>query len=93
MSRGQIVSILSYFRAFPDNGYKANSTAATRAKLKRGTKKRQGFELFVGAPADGKLPLGVWQRTYFAQGSALKPLLIFVKSTRYNAIFDFDYTA
>jgi hypothetical protein len=93
MSRGQIVAILSYFRAFPEAGYTANITDKKRASLKRGSKKRLGFEYFVGRPGDGKLPLGVWQRTRFASGTAIKPILIFVDATLYHAIYDFAFVA
>jgi hypothetical protein len=93
MDRGQIVQILSYFRAFPEAGYKANMTDKGRAKLARGSKKRLGVAYFVGAPADGKLPLGVWQRTTFAMGSAIKPVLLFVDAVHYQMLFDFPYVA
>lgn len=93
MAKGQIVQLLSYFKAFPEQGYKANLTAAGKAKLRKGTKTRQGFEYFVGQPANGRLPLGIWQRVYFAMGTALKPIIIFVDSAHYAAIFDFGFTA
>lgn len=93
MDRGQIVQILAYFRAFPEQGYKANMTWKTRQRLQRGTKKRVGFSYFVGAPADGKLPLGVWQRTTFAIGSAIKPVLLFADAAYYGPIFKFEYVA
>lgn len=89
MDRGQIVQILSYFRAFPNAGYRANMTQAGRAKLARGTKKKLGVAYFVGRPGNGKLPLGIWQRIGFAHGSALKPIMIFVTSALYEAVFDF----
>lgn len=92
MSRGQIVQILAFFRAFPEMGYKANMTDKGRARLARGTKKKQGFAYFVGRPGD-RLPLGIYQRVSFARGTAIKPVLIFVRSTMYEAIFDFEYVA
>lgn len=91
MSRGQIVQILSYFKAFPEAGYRANITDARRARLTRGTRSKQGFVYFVGRPGDGKLPLGIWQRVMFAQGSALKPIMLFVSAVHYGSIFDFRY--
>jgi hypothetical protein len=93
MDRGQIVQLLSYFKAFPEMGYRANITDARKAKLARGTKSRLGFVYFVGRPAGGKLPLGIWQRFNFGHGSAIKPIMIFVPSVLYNAVFDFDYVA
>lgn len=88
MKPSQIVQILSYFRAFPEAGYHANITAKRKQKLGR-----QGIAYFVGAPGDGKLPLGVWMRRSFSHGSAIKPILIFVKSVLYAERFDFNYVA
>ena len=92
ISRGQIVQILSFFKAFPEMGYKANMSDKRRAQLARGSRQRQGFTYFVGTPG-GRLPLGIWQRIPFARGSAVKPVMIFVPSTTYEAIFDFGYVA
>lgn len=92
MSRGQIVQILAFFRAFPEMGYKANMTDKGRARLARGSKRQHGFAYFVGRPGD-RLPLGVYQRVSFVSGTALKPVLIFVRSAVYQARFDFQYVA
>lgn len=92
MNRGQIVQILAFFRAFPEAGYKANMTAQGRAKLARGTRARQGFAYFAGRPGN-RLPLGIYQRFGFAAGSAIKPVMIFVRSAIYQPIFDFEYVA
>jgi len=92
MNRGQIVQILSFFRAFPEMGYKANMTDAGRARLARGKRGQQGFVYFVGRPGN-RLPLGIYQRIKFGHGSAVKPVLIFVRSAVYEAIFDFSYVA
>lgn len=89
----QIVKILSYFRAFPEAGYKANSTEASRAKLAKSTKSRRGVSYFVGAPGGGKAPLGIWQRVYSNFGTAIRPIMIFVKSTNYEPIYDFKFVA
>lgn len=93
MSKGQIVQILSYFRTFTAEGFSANITDKRKAKLAKGTKKKQGFAYFVGRPGDGKLPLGVYKRVHFAQGSAIKPILIFVDGALYQERYDFFYAA
>lgn len=96
MDRGQIVQILSYFRAFPEAGYRANMSERQRARLARGSRRTGalGFAYFVGRPGDGKLPLGIWQRFRSAHGgTALKPVLIFVRWAQYQAIFDFEFVA
>jgi len=92
MQGGQIVQILSFFKAFPEAGYKANMSDKRRASLAKGTKKKPGFAYFVGRPGD-RLPLGIWQRFKFANGSAIKPVIIFVPSAIYEAVFAFEYVA
>lgn len=92
MSRGQIVQILSFFNAFPEAGYKANMSDKRRESLARGSKTRQGMAYFVGRPGD-RLPLGVYQRVHFAGGSAIRPVMIFVREVTYQATFDFGYVA
>jgi hypothetical protein len=93
ISRGLIVQILSYFRTFDTAGFTNNITIKRRERLKRGTKRRIGFEYFVAQPADGKLPLGIWQRFQFAQGSAIKPIFLFVSTANYKARFRFEQRA
>ena len=83
MSQGQIIQILSDFRAFPETGYKANITDTRKAALKRGTKKQPGFEYFVGQPGH-KSWLGIWQRFRLAHGSAVKPIMIFIPHAIYK---------
>ena len=90
MSRGQIVQILSYFRAFPESGYKANMNAQGRAKLALGTKKRQGMRYFVGRPG-GRAPLGVYQSLRGGGPGSLKPIMVFVRWANYRKTFDFQY--
>lgn len=93
MATSQIIQILSYFRAFPEAGYRANSTEKTRARLARGTRKKMGVSYFVGSPGGGKLPLGIWMRVHSGFGQALRPILIFVQYAQYQPIFDFKYVA
>jgi hypothetical protein len=88
----QLVQILSYLRAFPEAGYRANMTDRRRKRLAKGSKRQQGFTYFVGQPGD-RGTLGVWQRTAFAKGSAIRPVLLFVRSTRYEALLDFEHVA
>jgi hypothetical protein len=92
MNRGQIVQILAYFRAFPEAGYKANMTDKKRASLQRGSKTKQGVSYFVGRPGD-RLPWGIYQRVHFARGTAIRPVMIFVRSVTYQAVFDFEFVA
>ncbi len=95
MKAGQIRQLLSYFRANRDVGSTSNSTDATRAKLARGTKKKAGVSYFVGKPGDA--PLGIWRRSemglFSGPSKPLMPILIFVQSARYEAVYDFDFVA
>jgi hypothetical protein len=91
IDRSQIVSILSYFQAFPEAGYTANITARRKAKLAKTTLSHAGFSYFVGRPGGGKLPLGIWQR--FSLQRQIRPIFIFLKSVLYTRRLDFDYVA
>lgn len=89
MSRAQIIQILSYFEAFSEQGYSANITPGKKAKMAKGTKKKRGMAYFVIKRRTGKLPPGIYSRTGFAWGSAIKPILIFVKKPHYSKRYRF----
>lgn len=97
ISVGQIKQILSFFRTNNDVGFTSNSTEQTRAKLAKGSKKKAGISYFVGSPGDGKSPLGIWRRTHTGSFTGpvkpLQPILIFVRHTNYEPIFDFKFVA
>lgn len=96
VSRGLIVAILSYFRAFPEDGrgWKMNATDASRRRKAKSTKKRRGVSYFVGRPGDGRGPLGIWRRTQvFSYGTEIRPIFIFVQSARYEPRLDLNYAA
>lgn len=94
MRRGQITQILSYLRAFGEQGYSANITAKKQARMAKGTKAKRGVSYFV---SHGKyrdqtrhLPAGVWRRTDFGEaGTALTPIMIFVPRAQYRKRWDF----
>jgi len=88
----QITQILSYFRAFPEMGYRANMTEKRKRSMNKGSKRGMGYAYFIGRPGD-RLPLGVWQRFGFSRGSAIRPVLIFVRQAHYQALFDFEFVA
>ncbi|SFI75308.1 hypothetical protein [Nitrosomonas sp. Nm34] len=98
ISKGQIEKILAYFKAFPEAGYKANSTAESMARLRRGTRNRVGISYFVGRPANGRLPLGIYQRSHASARFSgpvmpLRPILIFIPTALYEATLDFRFVA
>lgn len=94
LDRGLIVQLLAYFKAFPEAGYKANMTDKRKAALAKGNAKKgqQGVAYFVGQPGK-KSPLGVWARYRMFGGSAVKPVLIFIKSAKYEQLLDFYYVS
>ena len=96
MSVGQIRQILSYFgTAERWAGSTQNMTQATKAKLRKGSAKKLGFEYFVVFPdkrRNLKQP-GIYQRFFFGHGRSIKPILIYVKGTRYQARFNFERVA
>jgi hypothetical protein len=103
LTGGQITRILSGVKAFGEEGFSANITAASRA---RGTKAGRA-EYFVvrGNARDGHLPRGIYQRQggrrqakrkygglpvgrkKVARG--IKPVLLFVDLPTYSKQFDF----
>lgn len=93
VSRGQIMQILSYFKAFPEAGHRANMRDGGK-RLARDNQRTgaRGFMYFVGRPGRGS-PLGIWQRFRTGFGSAIKPVLIFVSRAYYQPRYDFEFVS
>ena len=93
MSAGQIVQILSYFKAFSEQGYKANTTDEKKEAMKRWSKKmgskRVGVSYFVSNGGD--LHQGIWARYRHAGGSAVKPVMMFVNRAGYEKRLDMGF--
>lgn len=83
MSKGQIIQILSAMKAFGEQGYMANRTKNSAARNKSQP------EYFSLQKAHGKLPPGIYQRFRFGHGTAIRPVLIFIKEPSYAKRFDF----
>ncbi len=83
MSRGQVVQVISALQANANAGYTANKSYRIGA---RRNLKTDGY--FVGKPANGLLPLGVYLRTK----TGLKPIMIFVSHAHYTALLPFYET-
>lgn len=92
IQRSQIVQILAYFKANRDVGATSNSTDKTRGKLAKSTNKRYGVSYFVGKVGEKKT-FGIYQKVFSNFGAAIRPVLIFMQSARYDAIYDFKYVA
>lgn len=84
-----IVRMLSYLQAFGETGYKANMTDAKRKRMAKDTKKKRGVEYFALRQKKGRLLPGVYERTRFSWGSAVRPVFIFVRAGVYQRRFDF----
>ena len=96
ISVGQIRQILSWFDAAENwAGSTQNMGIAGRAKRIKGTRKTAGFEYFVVLPGKQKnlKQPGIYQRFFFTQGKAIKPILIYVKAARYRERFKFAEVA
>lgn len=89
MSAGQINQIMSWFKAFGEQGYRANMRDGGK-RLGRSKNGQRGFAYFVLKRRHGKLLPGVYQRFSFgAAGSAVKPVMIFVTVPAYRTALDF----
>lgn len=104
MDRGEIVRVLSWLQAFGEQGYRANSTAKTRARIAKGSIKRgvRGHEYFVsrgrgwwfgaGGWRRGReqhLAPGVYRRFKFGFGQHIEPVLMFVRAPVYKRRYPF----
>ena len=104
MAASQIRQILSYLNAAQmTSGYAGNMTQKRRDALKRGSKKTGGigFEYFAVAPgarrqyakAGGgtgshKMQPGIYKRIHLGHGTAIKPVMIFVRGANYSKRLD-----
>lgn len=99
---GFIVRMLTILRSWNEQGYKANETDKGAMKRK-GRMRKQGkppTDFFAAGPRDvirnhgpmdrrGFLPQGIYQRTETRWGSAIRPILLFVKQANYKPRFPF----
>jgi hypothetical protein len=95
MERGEIVRILSYLKAFGEQGYRANITDKRRTRLAKGTKTAYGYAYFVVLPGSKAKHLhpGIWKRVHTGFGSAILPMIMFVRKARYGKRFNFYQVA
>ena len=99
MSRGQIVSILSFFKTFgvarysADLGLRGRDARRTAAgllntgRMNRAAKSRGKTDYFVVSPGS-KLPAGIWERTK----AKAKPVLMFVSPGTHGKFVKFYET-
>jgi len=99
-----IVRLLSYFHAFGEQGYRANMTAKTRARIERqgrlkkaegGYRTIRGKVYFISRGPGlwfGKrqhLPAGIWAKTGI-HGVKVEPVFLFVRDGRYRQRIDLN---
>ena len=93
MKGSEIVKIMSWFRAFGEQGYRANTTDKRKAALLRGTKKNNnlGFQYFAVIPGSTKTHLhpGIYTKAITGFGSSIRPIMMFVKAPNYRKRLDF----
>ena len=87
ISSGLIVRLLSYFRAFGQQGYSANMTDKGRKRIAKRGKSANGFSSINGvvyfvSNGSGHLPRGIWAKRG-THGVDVAPVLLFVKPARY----------
>lgn len=90
MQAGQIVQIMSWFQAFGEQGYSANMRDGGR-RIGRDNKRtgQRGFSYFVLKSRRGKLLPGIYKRYQTGFGSAVKPVMVFVRIPSYRPRLDF----
>jgi hypothetical protein len=93
ISAGFIVQMLSYFKAFGQQGYRANITDKKKAAMAKGTKKKRGVTYFaIHEPRRGLRP-GIYRQTAFAFGNSVEPMMIFVRKPAYKKLLQWDEIA
>lgn len=91
---GEIKQILSWFDAMDVVlGSTQNMGDAGRAKRRKGTRRRAGFEYFAVQPGRPGLPGGIYRRTRHALGAQVEPVMIFVRQSAYRPRYSFYETA
>jgi|CXWL01.1.fsa_nt_gi hypothetical protein len=88
-----IVQLISYLRAFGEQGYRANMTDKRKARLAKRGKSPGGFariggvEYFVVNRIGQHLAQGIWQRSG-THGGDTKPVFLFARRPRYQPRLD-----
>jgi hypothetical protein len=86
VKRSQIVQILSQLRAQRGAGFESRASGSARSQRSIA---RQGVTYFaLVRPARGLQP-GIYLKRKFAQGSAIRPVFLFVPRATYRPIFKF----
>lgn len=98
---GFMIQLLSYFKAFKENGFRANMDEKGKKRLEKRLGKKwdtQNLSFFIVREHDpnrkGKqLHPGIWQRTGTSGNTQVKPLFIFVPKVSYQQLIPFGEIA
>jgi hypothetical protein len=80
--RGAIVKMLSYMKAFGEQGYKANITDKKKESMKKAGAR---YMVSYGLGKTKHLAPGIW----FVDGLKIAPMFMFVKKAKYRKHFDY----
>ena len=85
-----ITQLISYFRAFGEQGYRANATDRRRKAIGKGTATVAGRRYFVSygklrGNRSSHLPPGIWAASGTG-GSNVRPVLMFTRAGRYRPL-------
>ena len=80
--------MLSQLGAMRETGYSANETPGSKArKIRRG---KRPSDFFVGRPEGKGGRAGIWERIDTAWGSAIRPIVYFIRPPSYAVRLPFD---
>jgi len=89
MSAGHITELLAWFRAFPESGYRANTSDVKRGKKAKGTRRTRGKVYFSIAHGDTRLRPGIYESVSFgALGSGVRAVMFFRSKASYSKRLD-----
>jgi len=84
-----VTHLLAYFQAMGEQGYKGNMTLRKREALAKDKRGSKGFAYFALRARRNNLAPGIYRRITFAHGSAVQPVLMFVRKPSYRQRWDF----
>jgi hypothetical protein len=82
-----VVQLMSILNLLAETGYAANQTAKSKARNAKRTKKAPDY--FIGRPEGSRGRTGIWERIDSAFGSAIRPILYFIKPPTYRTRLPF----
>lgn len=88
-----VLQVLSWFQTYSAKGDRGrNLSAKTMERRRRGTRSQRGYEYFIVWDRRAGLHPGIWKRTFTGLGSAITPILMYVRPAKYRPIYEFPQT-